>query len=153
MHSVDIGCAPMTKTVSFTKLIRLFGDSLMMGTFVLFLWLFVSAYLSKDFTATIHINKYGEAQVEMILLIFILFPLFMVTSIFSFKDWERSVQGPYIRPIPKQQKPSNPYYRKQGEYIVCPECLGRFFVSTHNYSNVSCPYCKTKGIYEPEHCM
>ena len=61
----------MPKTICTVKMIRFFGDSLMLGIFLLMVWLFVSAYLNKNFTCTVNINKYGEAQVEMILLVFI----------------------------------------------------------------------------------
>ncbi len=145
----------MPRTVTFFKMIRLFGDSLMLGTFILFLWLFVSAYLSRDFTATIHINKYGEAQVEMILLIFIMLPLFLITAILSFRDWEYTIYRGSLKPVQIKRRTLgyDSIHIKYGEHVVCPDCFGRFYVSQRSFTNVTCPYCQAMGIYEPENPM
>jgi hypothetical protein len=141
----------MTRKVYAVKLIRFFGDSLMLGIFFLVVWLFVTAYFNQDFATTIYINKFGEAHVEMILLVFILFPLFLLTAVFSFVDWKHTVNP--IHEIPReQQRPYKEHYYHYpvGEDVVCPLCDDVFYVtSDYYYSRITCPYCGLTGTYLP----
>ncbi len=80
----------MAGKIDTMKRLRVFGDFLMLGSFLMLLWLFVSAYLSNSFSTTVHINNYGEAHVEMILMLFFLLPLFLLTTALSFLDWRQT---------------------------------------------------------------
>ncbi|MEE9150773.1 MAG: hypothetical protein V3U20_02950 [Thermoplasmata archaeon] len=80
----------MVGKIDTIKRLRLFGDFLMLGSFLLLLWLFLSAYLSSEFNTTVHVNNYGEAHIEMIVLVFFLLPLFLFTTALSFIDWRQT---------------------------------------------------------------
>jgi hypothetical protein len=145
---LKVGSAVMPGTICTVKMIRFFGDSLMLGIFLLMVWLFVSAYTNENFMCTVNINKYGEAQVEMILLVFILFPLFLITAAFSFLDWHRTISSrgkmDFADYLPFYY--TEPYY--PGERVICPFCNGVFFISDLNCSEVCCPICQTVGRYQ-----
>ncbi|UCE39181.1 MAG: hypothetical protein JSW00_08180 [Thermoplasmata archaeon] len=139
----------MPKTVCTIKMIRLFGDSLMLGIFLLMVWLFVCAYSNNHYSAIININKYGEAQIEMILLLFILLPLFLFTTAFSFFDWKKTVKPSMY--IIEQNDQILDYTRSYylGEDIICPRCNCIFFVSESYFTDVICPFCGLSGAYYP----
>jgi hypothetical protein len=145
---MKVGSAVMSKTICTVKMIRFFGDSLMLGIFLLMVWLFVSAYFNENFTCTVNINKFGEAQVELILLIFILFPLFLITAVFSFLDWHRTINSRVEIDFTDDflSYYTEPYY--PGEDVICPACYGVFFVRDPNCSRVCCPICGTVGKYQ-----
>jgi hypothetical protein len=138
----------MSKTICTVKMIRFFGDSLMLGIFLLMVWLFISAYTNENFICTVYINKFGEAHVEMILLVFILFPLFFITAAFSFLDWHRTINSrreiDFTDDILSYY--TEPYY--PGERVICPSCYGIFFINSSNCSKVCCPICGTIGRYQ-----
>ena len=75
------------------KRLRVVGDFLMLGTFFMLVGVFLSAYLSNDYRSTINVNYYGEAQIEMIVLLFILMPLSLATVILSFLDWKHTCKA------------------------------------------------------------
>lgn len=66
------------------------GITLLFGSFLVFAWVFTSAYINESKTTIIDINKYGEAKSEM----FIVMPLVFITGLFaikySFKNYWRS---------------------------------------------------------------
>lgn len=142
----------MVRKIDTIKRLRLFGDFLMLGTFLLLLWLFFSAYLSNDFSTTVHINNYGEAHIEMIILIFFLLPLFLFTTALSFIDWRQTWKA--RRNILSQKylltEAPSPYEDHCDETLICPRCDELFEVKNTNfYGTIICPTCGLKGTYEP----
>jgi uncharacterized paraquat-inducible protein A len=142
----------MVKKIDTIKRLRLFGDFLMLGSFLLLLWLFISAYLNGDFSTTVHINQYGEAHVEMILLVFFLLPLFILTTSLSFLDWRQTwkarsmvaSQQYILSDVPRT-------YNNVHEEIICPRCHNHFMVRTSKYGGiVTCPSCGLEGKHVPE---
>ncbi|UCG69893.1 MAG: hypothetical protein JSV09_02400 [Thermoplasmata archaeon] len=141
----------MVRKIDTLKRLRLFGDFLMLGTFLLLLWLFISAYLS-GFSTTVHINNYGEAHVEMIILVFFLLPLFLVTTALSFLDWRQTwkAKGKILNDIPIRTYEPNPYENFVEESLICPECGSQFIVKGPNAEGmISCPMCGVRGWYSP----
>jgi uncharacterized paraquat-inducible protein A len=124
----------------------------MLGSFLLLLWLFISAYLNNDFSTTVHINQYGEAHVEMILLVFFLLPLFILTTSLSFLDWRQTWKAKtmvasqrYI--LSESPSPINNIH----EEIICPRCRNHFMVRVSSYGGmVTCPSCGLEGKHVPE---
>lgn len=141
----------MVKKIDTIKRLRLFGDFLMLGTFLLLLWLFISAYLS-GFTTTVHINNYGEAHVEMIILVFFLLPLFMVTTALSFIDWRQTwkAKAKILNDVHIQTYEPNPYDDFVEESLICPECRTQFIVKGPDSEGmITCPRCGVRGWYDP----
>ena len=142
----------MVKKIDTIKRLRLFGDFLMLGSFLLLLWLFISAYLNNNFSTTVQINQYGEAHVEMILLVFFLLPLFILTTSLSFLDWRQTWKARSM--VASQQyilsEPPGTYNNTQEE-IICPRCRNHFLVRVSNYGGiVTCPSCGLEGKHVPE---
>lgn len=140
----------MQKTICIIKMIRFFGDALMLGIFLLMVWLFVSAYLNENFTCIVNINRYGEAHVEMILLVFILFPLFLITSTFSYLDLHRTIS---TRREPEFKEGLSYHLNEEyfpGEHVKCPSCFGVFYARIPYYSRIYCPVCGAVGRYDPD---
>lgn len=141
----------MVKKIDTLKRLRLLGDFLMLGTFLMLLWLFVSAYLSNDFSARININHYGEAHVEMILLLFFLLPISIITVALSFMDWRqtwKARQKIITQKYLTMDAPSS-YPPPPEKTLVCPRCQARFEASLA-YSNgmITCPGCGLTGTYD-----
>jgi predicted RNA-binding Zn-ribbon protein involved in translation (DUF1610 family) len=142
----------MVKKIDTIKRLRLFGDFLMLGSFLLLLWLFISAYLNNNFSTTVHVNQYGEAHVEMIVLVFFLLPLFILTTSLSFLDWRQTWKAKSMVASQKyilSEIPLN--YPETFEEIVCPRCKNHFITRTSTYGGiVSCPSCGLEGKYIPD---
>ena len=142
----------MVKKIDTIKRLRLFGDFLMLGTFLLLLWLFLSAYLSNDFSTKVHINNYGEAHVEMIILVFFLLPLFLFTTALSFLDWRQTWKARSKIMAQKYllQEAPRYYQRPPDDDLICPRC-NEIFYARHNFvnGNIICPSCGLRGTYEP----
>lgn len=144
----------MVRKIDTIKRLRLMGDFLMLGAFLMLLWLFLTAYLSNNFSTTVNINEYGEAHVEMIVLVFFLLPLFLFTTALSFLDWRQTwnarkkiMYQKYLLvdgPIPYQDFPK--------DILICPRCYDRFEAGI-NYSGgkITCPNCGLKGSYKLNH--
>jgi uncharacterized paraquat-inducible protein A len=142
----------MVRKIDTIKRLRLVGDFLMLGAFLMLLWLFITAYLSNNFSTTVHINDYGEAHVEMIILVFFLLPLFLFTTALSFLDWRQTWKAKKMvssqkylfvsAPVPHQDIPE--------DKLICPRCYDRFEARS-NYFNgrITCPTCGLRGTYEP----
>ena len=142
----------MVRKIDTIKRIRLFGDILMLGAFLMLLWLFISAYLSNNFSTTVNINDYGEAHVEMIILVFFLFPLFLFTTALSFLDWRQTWKAKKMI-LSQKYLLMNALVPNQDlleDILVCPRCYDRF-EAIGNYSNgsVTCPTCGLRGSYKP----
>jgi predicted RNA-binding Zn-ribbon protein involved in translation (DUF1610 family) len=124
----------------------------MLGSFLLLLWLFISAYLNNSFSTTVHINQYGEAHVEMIILVFFLLPLFILTTSLSFLDWRQTWKAKSMVASQKyvlSDIPSN--YAETFEQIVCPRCKNNFIARTSSSGGfVQCPSCGLEGRYNPK---
>ena len=125
----------------------------MFGTFLTLICVFLAAYLSSDYMAVISINEYGEAHMEMALLVFFLMPLFLVTVMLSFLDWRREIKhgegvssnGILLRDL------QGPDLGLPMEFVKCPKCRVRFLVSSpHLRRVISCPECGLTGGYEPD---
>jgi hypothetical protein len=107
--------------------------------------------MNENFTCTVNINKYGEAQVEMILLVVILLPLFLITSAFSFLDWHRTISSRKEADFTDDflSYYTEPYY--PGERVICPLCYGVFFIKDSDTDRICCPICGTVGKYQSRH--
>jgi hypothetical protein len=141
----------MVKKIDTIKRLRLFGDFLMLGTFLLLLWLFISAYLS-GFKTTVHINNYGEAHIEMIILVFFLLPLFLITTALSFIDWRQTwkAKSKILNDVQIRRYEPNPYEEFVEESLICPECETQFIVRGPNSEGmITCPTCGVRGWYDP----
>lgn len=142
----------MVRKIDTIKRIRLFGDILMLGAFLMLLWLFITAYLSNNFSTTVHINDYGEAHVEMIILVFFLLPLFLFTTALSFLDWRQTWKAKKMI-LSQKYLSMNAQISPQDfpeDILICPRCYERFEARS-NYFNgsVICPSCGLRGSYEP----
>jgi uncharacterized paraquat-inducible protein A len=133
------------------KRIRVFGDFLMLGTFLLLVWLFFSAYLSDNQSATVKINNYGEADIEMIILVFFLLPLSLLTVTLSLLDWKQTwkARGKILsQHYLLLNAPDS--HQSQTCFFTCPRCSIRFGAYGINEGAViTCPSCKLKGPYKP----
>jgi hypothetical protein len=129
------------------KRLRVVGDFLMLGTFFMLVGVFLSAYLSNDYRSTINVNYYGEAQIEMIVLLFILMPLSLATVILSFYDWKRTWKAKGMIMSQKQiLLDESRFYQIQSDVIVCPRCKMIFGIREPNYKGViTCISCGLKG--------
>jgi uncharacterized paraquat-inducible protein A len=143
----------MVKKIDTIKRLRLFGDFLMLGSFLLLLWLFVTAYLNEGFSTSVNINQYGEAHVEMIILVFFLLPLFLLTTALSFMDWRQTWKSKSMVATQKIiLSDGPPFFQEFLEEIVCPRCRHKFVVKMSNFGVfVTCPSCGLEGKYMPEH--
>lgn len=143
----------MVRKIDTIKRLRLFGDFLMLGSFLLLLWLFLSAYLSSEFNTTVHINNYGEAHIEMIVLVFFLLPLFLFTTALSFIDWRqtwKARQKILSQKYLLMDAPS-PYQEFPEEGLICPRCNAMFEVNrTFAKGTITCPTCGLRGTYMPD---
>lgn len=142
----------MTGKIDRLKRLRLLGDFLMMGTFLLLLWIFISAYMSGSFRTNVNINNYGEAHVEMIVLVFFLLPLFGITVALSFLDWRQTWKAK--KKILEQKlvlaAPSRSYPQTLEGTLRCPGCGMNFYASNlYNGAITTCPSCGMVGRYIP----
>jgi hypothetical protein len=124
----------------------------MLGSFLLLLWVFLTAYLNDGFSTTVNVNKYGEAHVEMIILIIFLLPLFILTTALSFLDWRQTWKS---KSMVSSQKiilsDGPPFYQEFMEEITCPRCRYNFMVKMSNFGvYVQCPSCGLEGKYMPD---
>ncbi len=139
------------------KRLRVIGDFLMLGAFFMLISLFLSAYLSNDFRTTIHINNYGEAHIEMIILVFFLLPLSLITVTLSFLDWKQTwkakgkiMSDRYLLVEPPVMEA--PVYENApiSEILICPRCKTRFEAMANYMDNrIMCPACGLTGTYSP----
>ncbi len=142
----------MVRKIDTIKRLRFFGDILMLGTFLMLIMVFLSAYLNDDFSTRVNINNYGEAHIEMVLLVFFLLPLFLITAALSFLDWrqtwkakERILEQRYL--LTDAPNLSNALLEAR---LVCPGCGVRFSVDNPYYNAVvECPACGLFGRYTP----
>ena len=56
------------------KGVRVLGISSLVGSYIIFMWTFLTAYSNPTKSVLVTINKYGEAQAEYIFLWFLLLP-------------------------------------------------------------------------------
>ncbi len=137
------------------KRLRVIGDFLMLGAFFMLISLFLSAYLSNNFRTTVHINNYGEAHIEMIILVFFLLPISLITVTLSFMDWkqtwkakEKIMSDRYLlMETPIMEAPIHDHV-PVSETLVCPRCKARFGARM-NYTDgrIMCPACGLSGVY------
>ena len=142
----------MAGKIDTMKRLRVFGDFLMLGSFLMLLWLFVTAYLSNSFSTTVHINNYGEAHVEMIIMVFFLLPLFLLTTALSFLDWKQTwkAKGRIAQEINVRVEEPGPYSGFVEEDLVCPRCLAEFTIKGPGSGGmITCPNCGMQGHYSP----
>jgi hypothetical protein len=129
------------------KRLRVAGDFLMLGTFFMLVGVFLSAYLSNDYRSTINVNHYGEAHIEMIVLLFILMPLSLATVILSFLDWKQTWKAKGM--IMSQNHiilDESRFYQIQSGVILCPRCKIIFGIGEPNYKGlITCISCGLKG--------
>jgi DNA-directed RNA polymerase subunit RPC12/RpoP len=139
------------------KRLRVIGDFLMLGAFFMLISLFLSAYLSNNFRTTIHINNYGEAHIEMIILVFFLLPLSLITVTLSFMDWKQTWKAKGKIMSERNLLMENPILEAPiydnvpvSGTLVCPRCKARFEARV-NYMDgkVMCPSCGLSGVYSP----
>jgi uncharacterized paraquat-inducible protein A len=146
------GCAAMVRKIDTVKRLRLFGDFLMLGIFLMLLWVFLSAYFTNDYTTTVHVNSYGEAHLEMIILVFILLPLFLITTALSFIDWRQTWKAKEKILSQRYLMRDASMYRhnmSEGE-VICPRCGDMFLVRVpHSGGSITCPTCGLMGWYSP----
>jgi hypothetical protein len=142
----------MVKKIDTIKRLRLFGDFLMLGSFLLLLWLFVTAYLNRDFSTTVQINRYGEAHVEMIILVFFLLPLFILTTSLSFLDWRQTWKAKQMVAANRNFIDHSPQsYNVRLEELICPRCGNHFLVKISDFGGVvTCPSCGLEGDHVPD---
>jgi hypothetical protein len=114
--------------------------------------LFITAYLNNEFSTTVQINKYGEAHVEMIILVFFLLPLFLLTTSLSFLDWRQTWKAKnmvasninIMDGVPRS-------YNIRLEELICPKCRNHFLVRISDFGGVvTCPSCGLEGDHIPE---
>ncbi len=142
----------MAGKIDTMKRLRVFGDFLMLGSFLMLLWFFISAYFSNNFSTTVHINNYGEAHVEMIIMIFFLLPLFLLTTALSFLDWRQTwkAKGKIAQEVNMEIEEPGPYTVFVEEDLVCPKCLSEFTIKGPKSGGmISCPMCGMQGHYSP----
>ncbi|UCE39186.1 MAG: hypothetical protein JSW00_08205 [Thermoplasmata archaeon] len=143
----------MAGKIDKMKRLRLVGDFLMLGSFLMLIWLFLSAYLSNDYRTTVNINNYGEAHVEMIVLVFFLLPLFMLTVALSFMDWRQTWKAKGKIMSHKYLLIDTPttYQFLQEKVAVCPRCQF-IFDSNLTCSNglITCPNCGLTGTHSQD---
>jgi len=151
-------------TIQTVKRIRLLGDASMFGIFLVLLYVFINAYRSGDYSTTISINSYGEAHVELVLLIFILFPIFIITLTASFLDWRSTWRARgmvhYNDYYLDNSDPTDPAARTVHtslsiqddedplitQPLRCPGCGRGFSVkATEGPRNMRCPFCGVSG--------
>jgi predicted RNA-binding Zn-ribbon protein involved in translation (DUF1610 family) len=142
----------MVKKIDTIKRLRLFGDFLMLGSFLLLLWLFITAYLNRDFSTTVQINRYGEAHVEMIILVFFLLPLFILTTSLSFLDWRQTWKAKQMVAANRNIIDYVPQsYNVHLEELICPRCRNHFIVRISDFGGVvTCPSCGLEGDHVPD---
>ena len=142
----------MVKKIDTIKRLRLFGDFLMLGTFLLLLWLFITAYLNSEFSTSVQINKYGEAHVEMIILVFFLLPLFILTTSLSFLDWRQTWKAKNMVASNQNIMDGIPRsYNIRLEELICPKCRNHFLVRISDFGGVvKCPSCGLEGDHIPD---
>jgi len=146
----------MAGKIDTMKRLRVFGDFLMLGSFLMLLWLFVSAYFSNNFSTTVHINNYGEAHVEMIIMVFFLLPLFLITTALSFLDWRQTwkAKGRIAQEVNVRIEEPGPYRTFVEENLVCPRCHVEFTVKGPNAQGmITCPSCGVQGHYTPTYAQ
>jgi uncharacterized paraquat-inducible protein A len=143
----------MAGKIDTMKRLRVFGDFLMLGSFLMLLWLFISAYMSNSFSTTVHINNYGEAHVEMIIMVFFLLPLFLLTTALSFLDWRQTwkAKGRIAQEVNVRVEDPGVYTQFVEESLVCPSCLSEFTIKgPQSGGHIMCPRCGEVGWYEPQ---
>jgi hypothetical protein len=143
----------MAGKIDTMKRLRVFGDFLMLGSFLMLLWLFISAYMSNGFSTTVHINNYGEAHVEMIIMVFFLLPLFILTTALSFLDWKQTwkAKGRIAQEIHVKVDEPGQYSEFVEESLVCPRCLSEFTIKgPRSGGHIMCPHCGEVGWYQPQ---
>lgn len=141
----------MAGKIDTMKRLRLFGDFLMLGSFLMLLWLFATAYLS-NFTTTVYINNYGEAHVEMIIMVFFLLPLFLITTALSFLDWKQTwrARGRIAQETHITVEEPGAYRVFVEENLVCSHCRNEFTVKGPDSGGmITCPRCGAQGWYTP----
>ncbi len=125
------------------KRVRVVGDFFMLGTFFMLVGVFLSAYLSSDYRSTINVNFYGEAHVEMIVLLFILMPISLATVILSFLDWKGTWKAKgMILSHDQLHLDAFHFYQFQSNIFLCPTCQIIFGTGEPDYEEIiTCPSC------------
>jgi hypothetical protein len=129
------------------KRLRVVGDFLMLGTFFMLVGVFLSAYLSNDYRSTINVNYFGEAHIEMIVLLFILMPVSLATVVLSFLDWKQTWKAKgRIMSQNRILLDESRFYQIQLGVIVCPRCKIIFGIGEPEFKGVvTCISCGLKG--------
>lgn len=145
----------MPGKITTVKRIRVLGDFMMFGIFICLVIIFLHAYLNGvfngNYTTMVDINSKNEAHVEFFLLIVILLPLFIMTTIWSFLDWKATwrardqirFQQYYLEPEMDRQP------KKELDTILmkCSACHEVFgLTSVENDMHIECPHCNKVGF-------
>ncbi len=141
----------MVRKIDTIKRLRFFGDILMLGTFLMLTWVFISAYLNKNYSTKVNINNYGEAHIEMVVLVFFLLPLFLITAALSFIDWRQTWKAKETIRNPRYLLAAPTLSNAIAETsLTCPQCSARFIVENLNVNGtVQCPACGVMGQVAP----
>ena len=145
----------MPSKITTIKRVRVMGDFMMFGIFICLLIIFLHAYINGwqngNYQTIVDINSRNEAHVELIILLFILGPLFRLTTLWSFLDWKSTWRArDHIRfeQYYFESEPQKP--KKKPEETILMRCsgCGEMFGVTNvsEEMRIECPHCKKSGV-------
>ena len=143
----------MASKLQWIKRLRFAGDGALFAILLLFIYIFLRAYFS-DYTAEIDINRYGEARVELIVLLGVILPLAALTLVYSYLDLVTTWKA-------RQWVVSTDYSLLEGwrrelkggpVELKCTGC-GRTFSfdplsAPSRYVKLTCPSCGKSGVVD-----
>ncbi|HDD60020.1 MAG: zinc ribbon domain-containing protein [Thermoplasmata archaeon] len=143
----------MASKLQWIKRLRFAGDGALFAILLLFIYIFLRAYFS-DYTAEIDINQYGEARVELIILLGVILPLAALTLAYSYLDLVTTWKA-------RQWVVSTDYSLLEGwrrklkggpVELKCTSC-GRTFPfdplsAPSRYVKLVCPSCGKSGVVD-----
>jgi phage FluMu protein Com len=142
----------MPSKITTIKRIRVLGDFMMFGIFVCLLIIFLHAYingmLNGNYTTIVDINSQNEAHVEFILLLVILMPVFIMTTIWSFLDWKATWKArDNVRLSQYYFEPESITPRNVETILMrCSACHEMFGVTAvEDNMKIECPHCRKVG--------
>ncbi|MCD6383803.1 MAG: hypothetical protein J7L88_05020, partial [Thermoplasmata archaeon] len=135
------------------KRLRFAGDSVLFALLVLFLYIFIKAYLN-GFKIEININRYGEAKVELIVLLGVILPLATLALVYSYLDLVSTWKArQWIASTDYQML--DRWRREVGTEPIQLKCVncGRSFTfdpltAPGRYVRLTCPNCGESGIVD-----
>lgn len=143
----------MPNKITTIKRIRVLGDFMMFGIFICLLIIFLNAYLNGVFNGTyqtmVDINSKNEAHIEMFILIVVLFPIFIMTTLWSFLDWKATWKARDNIRFQQYFFETDNSRTAISETLLmrCSACNEMFGVTgVENEMTIECPHCNKTGM-------